>query len=93
MEEVEGIQGRVSKMRKSGLWDKEGREGKRIVRRTLNAWRKGRSERKEYRRVKKKYKRLCERKRRQKNERWERIVEEVRLEGQIWKIVNKDRRK
>lgn len=42
--------------------------------------------------MKREYKKLCERQKRQENERWERR-EEDRLEDQVWKIVNKERRK
>lgn len=47
----------------------------------------------EYRREKKEYKELCDRKKREENERWEREAEEARTEGQIWAIVNRERKK
>lgn len=36
---------------------------------------------------------MCEAKRREKNDRWERRAREVRTEGQVWGIVNRERRK
>lgn len=36
---------------------------------------------------------MCEAKRKEKNDRWERRAREVRTEGQVWGIVNRERRK
>lgn len=36
---------------------------------------------------------MCEAKRREKNDRWKRRAREVRTKGQVWEIVNKERRK
>lgn len=39
---------------------------------------------------KKKYKEMCERKRREKNERW---MEETKTQKQVWEVVNRERKK
>lgn len=36
---------------------------------------------------------MCERKKREENERWERRAEEVMRESEVWEIVNNERRR
>lgn len=43
--------------------------------------------------VKRGYNRLCERKRREEGDRWMEIVKNARREGQVWEVVNKERKK
>ena len=75
-----------------GWWDKECKEEKGKLRRELRRWRREGGDGKEYR-IKKEYALLCEGKKRKEMEKWEKEVEEVRTEGQVWKIVNRDRRR
>lgn len=63
------------------------------MRRELRAWRRGTGEEGEYKRAKKKYRELCERKKREENERWEKVVEVAKQEGQVWEVVNRERKK
>lgn len=67
-------------------------EKKRLVKKALRNWKKG-EEGREYRRIKKEYKELCNRKKERERERWERETEEARMEGQVWKVVNRDRKR
>ncbi|XP_011688391.1 PREDICTED: uncharacterized protein LOC105450305 [Wasmannia auropunctata] len=76
-----------------GWWDKECREKKRQARRALRAWRGVGEGDQTYKREKKEYKELCERKKEEENGRWERKAEEARTEGQVWEIVNRERKK
>lgn len=46
-----------------------------------------------YREKKRKYRELCERKKKEGNDRWEREAEQMRRERDVWKIVNRDRRR
>lgn len=46
----------------------------------------------EYKRMKKEYEELCKRKTREENEKWERMVKEVRTDNQVWKIINEERK-
>lgn len=46
-----------------------------------------------YSEVKRRYNRLCERKRREEGDRWMEIVKNARREGQVWEVVNKEREK
>lgn len=52
----------------------------------MRAWRRGGDDI----RVLREYKKLCDKK---ENIRWERLVEEAKLEGQVWKIVKMERKR
>jgi len=62
---------------------------KRWVRRALRKWMKERGEIADYKREKE----LCGVKRREENERWEEEAEKAKTEKQVWRIVNRKRRK
>lgn len=47
---------------KKGWWDKECREEKRKMRWAFRSWRKGRRQKQDYKKEKKKYKEMCKRK-------------------------------
>lgn len=36
---------------------------------------------------------FCERKKKEENERWERMVKKMKTESQVWKIINRERKK
>jgi len=76
-----------------GWWDADCRECKRRARKELRQWRGGRGGEDRYRMVKKEYKELCERKRREESERWIELAKKARTEGQIWMVINKERNK
>lgn len=72
---IERIKGAVRMKRRRrkakgrrGWWNGECRRKKKEVERTLKKWRKGNRSREDYRREKREYKEMCERKRRQENE-------------------------
>lgn len=46
----------------------------------------------EYRKEKLECKEMCERKKKEENDRWKRATAEVRREGDVWEIVNRERR-
>jgi len=79
--------------RKEGWWDEDCWRKKKEVRRILREWRKGKGDRREYQKKKREYKELCEENKRKENERWEREMEGVRWESQVWRIINRERRK
>jgi len=60
------------------------------VRRLLKEWRKGKRKENDYKRE---YNELCERKKKEENERWERKAGEARLQGQVLGLINKERKK
>lgn len=76
-----------------GWWNEECRRGKKEIRRKLRIWRKEGESGIKYREKRSKYKRLCERKKMEEVKRWEREVKEMRMETQVWEIIDKERKK
>ena len=75
-----------------GWWDKESKEKKCKGRRELRRWKREGGDGKEYRNKKKEYRLMCEGKKRKEVERWEKEVEGMKTEGQVWKVGNSERR-
>lgn len=68
-------------------------EKKKEVRCELKKWRKIGGGKEKFREKKQEYKKLCEQKKKEETERWEKEAEQVRKESEIWEIVNRDRKK
>jgi len=81
------------KKEKRGWWDEECKVQKKKVRKVLKEWRKGKGGGQEYRREKRKYKELCDRKKQEENRNWEREAEEASTERQVWGLINRKRKK
>jgi len=81
------------KKRRTGWWDEECKEKKKEVKRELREWRRGNGGKERYWECKRKYREHCERKKREETERWMKEAENVKKEGDVWKLVNKGRRK
>ncbi|KAL6429518.1 hypothetical protein ACFW04_008298 [Cataglyphis niger] len=79
--------------RERGWRDSEFKEEKGIVRKELRKWREKGGDGKCYREAKRKYKKLIEGKKKEEKERWEREVREIKTEGQVWELVNRERRR
>lgn len=94
-EAMKGIEEERGKERyiRRGWWDEECRVKKRRVRRSLREWTDGRGGGQEYRKEKREYNKICEKKRQEENEKWEREAQEARTEGQVWRVINRERRK
>lgn len=45
-----------------------------------------------YREAKRGYNRLCEKKKREKGDRWLEVVKNARTKGQVWEVVKKEKR-
>jgi len=86
-------EGEERRRRGRGWWDEECREKKRGVRRALRKWRKGDEQGTRYRKERKEYRELCERKRKEENKRWEREIQEIRSEEMVWKVVRQRKEK
>lgn len=86
-------EGRRRRKKKRGWWNEEYRRKKKKVRRVLKKKRKREEVGQEFKRKKREYKELYERKKKEENERWEREAEEARTEGQVWELVNRERRR
>lgn len=82
LEEVESKRDEGNR-RKVGWWYRECKEAKRKVRIKLREWRKKGESEKEYRERKKEYREMCEKKKREWNEDWERKIKEVRRECKV----------
>ncbi|XP_076291061.1 uncharacterized protein LOC143214209 [Lasioglossum baleicum] len=93
IKEVLGNAGKKEKGRRIGWWDEECREEKRKVRGELRRWRKEGGEGLEYRAKKMTYRLMCEGKKKEEREKWERELEGVKTERQVWNIVNRERKK
>jgi len=76
-----------------GWWDEECEGKRREVRRTLREWRRRGGEGEKYRKERAEYKLLCKRKRGEENERWIKEAQKARTEGEVWGIVNKERKR
>lgn len=79
-------------IRRGGWWDGECEEKRKKVRKTLRGWRRGEGNGELYRKGRAEYKLLCRRKKNEENERMLKEAKEARTEGEIWKIVNRERR-
>ncbi|XP_070517906.1 golgin subfamily A member 6-like protein 25 [Cardiocondyla obscurior] len=59
----------------------------------MRKWRKGDESGENHKKVKGEYKRLCEQKKLQEKVKWEKEIEMIRTEEEVWKTVNKGRKK
>lgn len=59
----------------------------------MRKWRKGGGNSEEYREEKLRYKRMYEEKKKKEIERCKKEIKEARLEAQVWKILNKERKR
>ncbi|XP_018402019.1 PREDICTED: uncharacterized protein LOC108779148 [Cyphomyrmex costatus] len=78
---------------RSWWWDEECKLKNREVRRVLRKWRRGEVEGNEYRKMKKEYRKLCEGKKEIGRERLIEEAEAAKSEKDVWKIVNRERRR
>lgn len=63
------------------------------MKKVLRKWREGEGEEGLYNQEKKEYRMLCERKKREQKERWEKEVEKIKTESQVWEFVNRGRKR
>ena len=63
------------------------------MRKELRKWRREGGNGRKYKELKREYGRLCEEKRSKEVERWMKEVEGVRTEGEVWKVVNRGRKR
>lgn len=77
---------------KFGWWDEECMVRNREVRKELREWTKRGGEGEVYKGLEREYKILCDRKKKEENEKWERRVSEASRESDIWGIINWERK-
>lgn len=92
IKEVDGCLDKSGK-KKEGWWDEECRKKKKELREILREWRREGGEGVIFKQKKGEYRKLCERKKKEDNERWEKRVAEAKRESDVWEIVNRERRK
>lgn len=78
---------------KKGQWNEDCVKKKIEVRKELKELRKGKANGEEYRKLKQVYKELCNIKKEEESIRWEKKAEKAKREGEIWEIVNRERKK
>lgn len=66
---------------------------KKEVRKELRRWKRAGVDGERYRMAKREYEKLCDRKKREENERWEKLVAEARREENVWEVVNRQRKR
>lgn len=59
----------------------------------MKRWSKEEGVGKRYKEIKREYKVLCENKKKEELERWEKEVSEAKIEEQVWKVVNRERKR
>ncbi|XP_076301689.1 uncharacterized protein LOC143219703 [Lasioglossum baleicum] len=91
--EVIGEMGKNEKIKRKGWWDEECRVGKKLAREELRKWRKEGGDGLAFREKKREYQKLCEERKKKEREKWEKEVEGIKTESQVWKVVNRERRR
>lgn len=66
---------------------------KKEVRKELRRWKRAGADDERYRMAKREYEKLCDKKKREENERWEKPMTEARREEDVWEVVNRQRKK
>ncbi|KMQ90798.1 stress response protein nst1-like protein [Lasius niger] len=79
--------------KKRGWWDEECEEKRKDTRRVLRKWRKNGGGGEEYRKARAEYKLMCKRKKEEENEKWLKEAQEAKTEGEVWKVVNRERKR
>ncbi|XP_076301434.1 uncharacterized protein LOC143219315 [Lasioglossum baleicum] len=93
IKEVIGEVGKNEKIKRKGWWDEECRVGKKLAREELRKWRKEGGNGIAFREKKREYQKLCEEKKKKEREKWEKEVEGIKTESQVWKVVNRERKR
>ncbi|KMQ82370.1 endonuclease-reverse transcriptase, partial [Lasius niger] len=91
-EELKEGEKESTEARRRGWWDEECGDKRKEVWKVLRKWRKEGGSGEEYRKLRGEYKLLCKRKKEEENGRWLREAQEARTEGEVWQIVNRERK-
>jgi hypothetical protein len=79
--------------KKNGWWDRECEQAKREVVKALRGWRRNEIDRSRFLEAKRRYRETCREKKKQKREREEKEIKEIRTEREVWKYINRERKK
>jgi hypothetical protein len=87
------IRGSKGAGKKNGWWDRECEQSKREVVQALREWRRNKIDRSRFLEAKRRYRERCREKKKQKREREEKEIKEIRTEREVWKYINRERKK
>jgi hypothetical protein len=87
------VRGSKGAGKKNGWWDRECEQSKKEVIKALREWRRNKIERSRFLEVKRRYRERCREKKKQKREREEKEIKEIRTEREVWKYINRERKK
>ncbi|KAJ3632437.1 hypothetical protein MTP99_009448 [Tenebrio molitor] len=79
--------------RKNGWWDRECEQSKKEVVKALREWRRNKIDRSKFLEVKRRYRERCREKKKQKREREKKEIKKMRTEREVWKYINRERKK
>ncbi|KAJ3641571.1 hypothetical protein Zmor_028073 [Zophobas morio] len=74
-------------------WNGEYSELKRKPREKLRKWKKNRGRKEEYLKARENYRRKCDESKREKREELEKTINSLKTEEEVWRYINKERRK
>jgi hypothetical protein len=87
------VRGAKGTGKKNGWWDRECEQAKREVVKALRGWRRNKIDRSRFLEAKRRYRERCREKKKQKREREEKEIKEIRTEREVWKYINRERKK
>jgi hypothetical protein len=87
------VRGSKGAGKKNGWWDRECEQSKREVVKALRGWRRNKIDRSRFLEAKRRYRERCREKKKQKREREEKEIKEIRTEREVWKYINRERKK
>jgi hypothetical protein len=87
------VRGAKGAGKKNGWWDRECEQAKREVVKALRGWRRNKIDRSRFLEAKRRYRERCREKKKQKREREEKEIKEIRTEREVWKYINRERKK
>jgi hypothetical protein len=87
------VRGSKGAGKKNGWWDRECEQSKREVVKALREWRRNKIDRSRFLEAKRRYRERCREKKKQKREREEKEIKEIRTEREVWKYINRERKK
>jgi hypothetical protein len=87
------VRGAKGAGKKNGWWDRECEQAKREVVKALRGWRRNEIDRSRFLEAKRRYRERCREKKKQKREREEKEIKEIRTEREVWKYINRERKK
>jgi hypothetical protein len=79
--------------KKNGWWDRECKQSKKEVVKALREWRRNKIDRSRFLEAKRRYRERCREKKKQKREREEKEIKEIRTKREVWKYINRERKK